>query len=207
VNPFDPSRTAFTGLSGAGKTWLAAQWLQRTEATVRFVFDPMGKMEEYLKRPAITRLSLVPWAASTGWVIFNPHVEFPGELVTACDTFARYAYAAASKIRGRKIWFCDELQDYARHRIPKGVGLVFFSGRNYGLATGCTVLAPNQLEWSLATQFTEIVCFSHRQPAVLRSLADLGFDPKEIASLPLRSWIARNLLTNQQTHSSKVRLG
>ncbi len=194
----DAFRLAITGLSGTGKTTLLCRWLECTPATVRFIFDHVGTISRYLGRPALTRRALIPAACSTGWVIFNPHVEFPGEPERACDWFAQAAYHASRKIPGRKLWVCDELQDFARHSVPMGIRLTFKSGRNYGLGCACIDQGPNALEWTLAPQFTEMISFTHKLPAVLRSLSERGFDPKKVAALPMRHYIDRNLLTGSE---------
>lgn len=90
----------------------------------------------------------------------------------------------------------DEVWKYCTPAaIPPELALVTQTGRKRGLALMVNTQLPNKLNGSILNEVSEFVCFRLQMDNALEKVAQYGFDPGELKSLPDLSFIARNLDT------------
>jgi hypothetical protein len=182
------------GGSGTGKTTYAAKFIANAPARCRFIFDPEGDFAHLMHLlPARTTFE-IDQATHTGFVVYDPHVMFPGEMERALEFFSSYALQASIRIGGRKFFCVDELGRYlSGHDVPAPLKTIVQSGRRYGLDSVFVAQQPNELHNTVRCQLSEVVCFQLMEPRALDFPASFGFKPEEISALPPRgAYICRN---------------
>jgi len=186
-------------MMGSGKTSLAFLHLQHTPAAARFIFDDTGQASARLKRPLAGTLAQLNAALKTRWVLFNPHILFPGELDKGFRFFCRYVMAAAEQGPGKKIFLADEIWRFCdRKGIPKELATIAQMGRAYGVELVTATQRPHLLNDAITGSATEIVCFRLQESIHLRKIQTMDCDAAAVAALPLGSFISFNPLTGSQ---------
>ena len=77
-----------------------------------FLFDADGEFEAALKLKPTRSTSELDAADRSGWVCFDPHILFPGELEKALEFFAAFALRVSDRIPGRKLFVVDKIGRY-----------------------------------------------------------------------------------------------
>jgi hypothetical protein len=193
--------TGFFGESGTGKTSLAIRFLCNSHGCkccaphrrpVTFIFDDEGEFAERLGiSPACTPQELEA-AVYSGWIIFDPHLLFPGNMEKALEFFCDFALKVSDKIPGRKFFVVDELGlKLTGSSIPFQLKVLVQTGRRYGIVFLGQQL--NELHNTVRNQLTELFLFrTSDNNAVEFAQSKFGFKPEELATLPDYKWICRN---------------
>lgn len=189
------------GGSGTGKTTYGLKFVAHSPARCRFLFDAEGEFSGKMQlRPARNPDELGA-AVPSGWVCFDPHFMFPGDLEAAIAFFAAFTLAACDKIGGRKFFVVDELGQYVTgHLIPKPLKTLVQSGRRYGIDGIFMGQAPNELHNTVRVQLSEVCCFQLTDENALEYPIKFGFNPDKVRALqssylqpqPGNHWICRN---------------
>lgn len=162
--------------------------------TCRFLFDLEGEFSNRLQLSAAETLEELNFAVEDGFVIFDPHTLFPGNLSGAFEWFCEWVFATASRLPGRKIFLTDEAWKYCSPRkIPFALSNCIQTGRKRGLEMFFATQRPNKLNEAILNETTELVCFRLQGNNGLDCLADLGVSAEEIANLPLGAFVSRNV--------------
>jgi len=123
-------------------------------------------------------------AIRTGWVCYDPHEMFPGDLERAITYFSRLALEAAKRMPGRKFVVIDELGwSVSGHKLPFPLKQTVQSGRRWGLDGVFMGQQPNELHNTIRCQLTEVVCFQLTDERALEFPRKFGFDPEAIRAL------------------------
>jgi len=203
-----PHKVLIAGASGTGKTTYLRRFLERAPATVRFVFDHQGELARLLSVPAILSANHVVPAIASGWVCFDPALQYPGRTAEGFDWFARVAFHASQRLPGRKYWVCDEVQMFCNPQrpVPPGASLIFDTGRRCALDVAAIAQAPQRLHGDARNQLTELVCFRLSDVKARRWAMDLGLsvDP---GTLGAGDYVARNLQTGVEVTGNVFGLG
>jgi len=190
---WNTTKVLITGNSGSGKTVFWTRYLIGSEARWKFAFDHDGQLSHRLKvRPART-LGEVAQASAKGWCIYDPSVMYPGRLAEAFEFFTRYVFEAAKATRGRKLFACDELQQFVPSRqFPAAFAAILQTGRVYELDAAFISVAPNMVHTEIRNQATEVVAFTTMGESAVGFLeAEWGFQGEDLRRLPQFHFIAR----------------
>lgn len=181
------------GGSGTGKTTYALKFLANAPATCRYLFDADGEFSERMKLPPARTTFELDQAVASGWVCYDPHIMFPGELERALEYFATLALAASKRLSGRKFFVVDELGHYMTgHQVPRPLKEIVQTGRRAGLDGVFIGQQPNELHNTVRCQLTEVVCFQLTEECALEYPAKFGFDPEAVRALGPHQFICRN---------------
>jgi len=181
------------GGSGSGKTTFATRFLERARARVRFIFDPDAEFSRRLNVPLCRTGREIDAAVSSGWVCWEPHVLFPGNLEAALPWFASVALAYGRKLPGRKFFVVDELGRYlTTAAVPLELKILVQTGRRFGVDGVFIAQQPNELHNSVRCQLSEVVCFQLTDETALEFPARFGFDPAAIRALKPFHWLCRD---------------
>lgn len=193
--------TICAGVSGFGKSTFGLRYLANAELSVRFLFDPdPGEFNPDLGEFA-DRLGLAParnpyelaLGLCQGWVAFDPHWMFPGQVHEAFDFFCQWAWDMSAEIPGRKVLVADEIWNYQTPQgIPRDLQMIVQSGRKRGLHLMANIQEPNRLNSSLLNGVSEFVAFRLQSELALKVVKNFQFDPDEVASLQPLAFVARN---------------
>jgi hypothetical protein len=185
------------GGSGTGKTTYALKYIANAKSTCVFLFDADSEFEDALKLKPARTTAEIDAAILTGWVCFDPHIMFPGELEKAFDYFSDYVLRVCDRLPDRKFFVVDEVGRYCTgHTVPKPFKTLIQTGRRYGI--DCVVIGqqPNEVHNTIRVQFSEVCCFQIKDDdeSALKYLVKFGFNPEEVRNLdPERhQWICRN---------------
>lgn len=193
-----------TGRSGSGKTTFWVRYLLGTPAGLKFVFDHEGELSHRLGVPPAVNVDQLGQAAASGWCIYDPAAMFPGRLEEAFNFFCEFAFTVATRIPGRKIFACDELQKLVgTAKVSTELAMVLETGRRYGLDAAMISQQPNLIHNRIRNQVTEVVTFQQMDPNAVEYLEAVGFEPEQIRALRPGSFLARNLNSGAQS-SGKV---
>ena len=197
-----PASTLIVGMTGSGKSTFAYEYLKKSPAACRFVFDNLGRAGTRLGiRPCYTARE-VELALGTRWVIFNPARMFE-DTRAAFRWFCHWSYQASQRGPGKKLFLVDELWQFCTaDSIPKELQLVANAGREENLELVTATQQPELINPSLTGAATEMVCFRLTHPEGLRVVDRLGADRRAIAALPLGSYFSYDRL-----HGGPVRTG
>jgi len=182
------------GIFGSqGKTTYALKFVSNAASQCVFLFDAEGEFSEVLDlQPARTTYEL-DQAIRSGWVCFDPHVMFPGELETALEYFCTLTLEASKRMPGRKFFVLDEAGTYVTGNfIPKPLKTIAQTGRRYGIDGVFIGQQPNELHNTIRCQLTEVVCFQITDDTALEFPKKFGFDPEAVRTLPRFGYICRN---------------
>ena len=184
-------------MTGSGKTTFSIRYLLNVPAACRFVFDDLGQYKSRL--PQIHHASTAAQleaALATRWVLFNPHVMFPGASADAFRYFCDWSLNAARRGPGKKVFVADEIWQYqSAHQIPRELAALAQVGRSENLELMSGTQLPHRLNSSITGQSTELVCFRLDEPLALDKIEELGIRPAEVSALPLGSFISVNRLS------------
>lgn len=192
-----PSKVLVTGRSGTGKSTFWSAHLVKTPAHLKFVFDHEGEFSHRAGvRPATTTQELAAATWSGPWVIYDPYRMFPGELDQAFAFFSAFAFETSTRMPGRKLFACDELQKMVgTSEVPAEFRTVLETGRRYGLDAVMISQAPNLIHNRVRNQLTEIVTFAHLDPRAVEWLECAGFDSDRVRALRPGQYMARDLVS------------
>lgn len=189
------------GKSSSGKTTFAFRYLEKTPALCRFIFDDQGQASARLKVPLASSRAELERALSMRWVLFNPHVMFPGDLHGAFKFFCQWTFAACKRGPGRKQVFLDEVwRMVSPTSIPSEFAVLIQMGRVEGIEVITATQRPHKLNEAILGQAVELVCFRNEHRLALKAIADLDIDDpelKKIKNLPLGSFRSYNLQTGK----------
>lgn len=186
--------TVVAGVSGSGKTTFALRYLvAEREFTCRFLFDPEGEFEQRLGVTAAETLGELHLALEDGFVIFDPHHLFPGQLQEAFAWFCEWMFDAASRLPGRKIGLLDEAWKHCdRLSIPRSLSTCVQTGRKRGLEMLFSTQLPNKLNGAILNEMTELVCFTLGEEKALDCVQERGAERAVISRLALGEFYALN---------------
>lgn len=189
--------TLGAGISGSGKTTFSLRYLVADSAlTCRFIFDPEGEFSNRLGLPAAETEQELLFATEDGFVVFDPHTLFPGNLSGAFEWFCDWTFKTASQLQGRKLLHLDEAWKYCSpHSIPFALSNCIQTGRKRGLEMSFSTQRPNKLNEAILNETTELVCFRIQGQNALETVAELGADKDEVAALQLGSFVSLNVKT------------
>ena len=194
------TKVLVVGLSGTGKTTFWTKFVRNYRAQTKFIFDHEGEFALRNRCHAATTAESLDAAVHSGWVVFDPGKMFPGATPEAFSFFADYAFAVSQRIKGIKLFACDELQKLAgTNTVTPPIASVLETGRRYGLDFAGICQAPNLVHGRIRNQMTEVVAFRTIDRNALAFLSDAGFDPEAVSKLPNHHYIARNTQTGGQT--------
>jgi hypothetical protein len=121
---------------------------------------------------------------------------FPGRTEEAFAFFCDFAFTVSTRMPGRKIFACDELQVLVgTNGITPELALVLETGWRYGLDFAGITQQPNLIHNRVRNQATEVVAFQQMDPRSVDWCEAVGFDPEAIRGLAPGSYLARNLKT------------
>jgi hypothetical protein len=189
--------TISCGQSQSGKTTFNLRCLINGPYAYRFIFDPDVGPQKYANRlqcdPARTDCEIDKQLCN-GWVFFDPHEMFPGELEEALNRFCEWTWKRCQRLPGRKVLVIDEAWRYVSpQRYPKELALCVQSGAGYGLGCMFATQTPEKLPGAIQNEISEIVCFKQGEGKALEWAKARGFDAAEITALPTLQFVARNL--------------
>ena len=199
----EPTKVLVTGASGRGKSSYWTRLLIGYPAQHKFVFDHEGELAVRLRVRAAEDLAGLAQAANTPWCIFDPARMFPGRLPDAFAFFCDFTFQAAVKMRGSKLFACDELQKLlGTDRITDELALVLETGRRYGIDAVMVAQAPNLIHNRIRNQLTEVVTFQQLDGNALKYLREVGFNDEEVRQLRIGQFVARNLKTGGEARGN-----
>ncbi|MCX8156616.1 MAG: type IV secretory system conjugative DNA transfer family protein [Verrucomicrobiae bacterium] len=188
------SVTLICGVSGSGKTSFAFRYLVNVHVACRFIFDPDGEAAQRLDLPAAATARELEEDLATGWVLYDPHAMFPGQLPQAFRFFCEWAYEAAGRGPGRKILLVDEVWKYCGPlTIPQELALCIQTGRKRGLETVFCTQRPNRLNEAITNEVSELVCFRLQGENAVRFVDSLAGRPLAAPEMALGSFLSLNL--------------
>lgn len=196
--------TLVCGVSGTGKTTFALRYLVNADLAVRFVFDPdcgeeplprdRGEFSARLRLPPAFDVHTMGLSLCRGWVLFDPHTLFPGQLQTAFEFFCEWVWEKSLQIPGRKLLLVDEAYCYQSvHSIPAHLQMAVQSGRRRGLHCMTISQQPNRLNDSVKAGVSELVAFKlQTDPALDLVEKTYGLNRDEVSQLQALHFVARN---------------
>lgn len=190
------------GCSGSGKSTYAIRHLQSTPYTCRFIFDASGEYAAKLRRRPARSAAELKASIQTGFVVFDPHTIFPGDVVLAFDKFCEWYWTMCRYIPGQKIALADEVWKFiSPMRLPKSLAMIVQDGRKVGAGLICTTQRPNRLNEAITGEATEFVGFTMRgenKLSYLRKNFD-EFPVDDLPKLPLLHFIHQKIQTGKLT--------
>jgi len=181
------------GASGTGKTTYALKFVTHAPARHVFLFDAEGEFSPRLQLAPCRTVYELDQAIASGWICFDPHIMFPGDLEGALEYFAKLTLRAAALLPGRKLFVVDELGNYTGGSvIPQPLKTLAQTGRRYGVDGVFMAQQPNELHNTIRCQLTEMVCFQLTDATALEIPKKFGFDIEAIRALKPFEFICRN---------------
>lgn len=186
--------TVVAGMAGSGKSTFALRYLSAERGfTCRFVFDPEGEAALRFGLPPAETLDELHLSIEDGFVIFDPHTLFPGNLAGAFAWFCQWVFDQASVLPGRKLLLLDEAWKFCdRNSIPHALALCVQTGRKRGLEMLFSTQLPHKLNGAVLNELTELVCFTLGEVKALDCIEERGAPRAEVETLPLGSFFALN---------------
>jgi hypothetical protein len=192
---WDLRNTLAAGVSTFGKTtFLLKLLVTRQDFTVRFIFDPLGKMAHTLGLASAETWEECELAIEDGWVCFDPARLFPGDKKPALEAFARRSYDWSLALPGQKGLLVDEVWKYqGTQSIPQPLAEWVQDGAKHGCECLFATQVPNKLNSAVTANLSEVVCFCLQEKNGLDWAEDRGFDRAEIRQLPQGWFVSRSL--------------
>jgi len=190
------------GLSGFGKTTFALRALVNLKLSARFLFDPdpgefnpdIGEFSDRLKLPPSQSLYDLSLNLCRGWVAFDPHTLFPGDLENACNFFCDWAWEKSLQLPGEKILVIQDAYRFCTpHFVPAPIKTIVQSGSKRRLYLMIDAHEPQKLNSTVKTGMSEVICFRLQGEGPLSFAEEFGFKRDEVANLPQLQFVARNL--------------
>jgi hypothetical protein len=105
-----PQKVLVTGGSGTGKTTLAEKLMRAEKARYKFVFDHDGQFASRFGHDAVCgSAGLEERTARGGWIVYDPVEDFEDNFPRGLEFFCDYVLAQSKQLRGRKLFYCDEI--------------------------------------------------------------------------------------------------
>jgi hypothetical protein len=192
------------GVSGFGKTTYQIRALLNLDLSARFLFDPdpgefnrtVGEFADRLKLPAShteydCRLNL---CRPGGYVAFDPHTVFPGDLENGFNAFCDFAWEMCPHLPGEKILVVQDAYRFCTpHFVPEPMKKIVQSGSKRGLSMMIDAHEPHKLNSTVKSGMSEMVCFRLQGDGPLSFAEEFGFNRDEVANLDRLQFVARNL--------------
>jgi hypothetical protein len=195
-----PIKTVITGKSGSGKTTyferLLANGFKSYWQTI-FLYDHQGEMAQRLNLQPTFKIEQLPEAIKTGFVCFDPSIEYEGDYEQGLLFFADWTFNVCKSHDTDpaypRLFACDEIQQVTSTGATDPELLkILQTGRRAGLDMAVVAQQLNELNNKLRSQTTEQVCFQHKDPRVLDVLNDWGFSDEEISGLTVGEYYYQN---------------
>ena len=197
VQKFDhvSDKRLITGTSGTGKTTIFADMVKGERARWKFVFDHQGEFARRFDVPAVFDVDgLCAAVEKTGWVCFDPVRLYPGRSTEAFAFYCDFVMAVAEKVKGRKIFACDELQKLTgTRREPIEFLAMLDTGRRFQVDVIAISQSPNRIHNGIRNQLTKVFTFRQSDANAITYLAENGFDADKIRALQRGEYLWRNL--------------
>ena len=199
-------KVLITGTSGTGKSTLLQKLTRQEPARLKFIYDHQGEFATRFGIEPVTTLDgLMEKTAKGGYVCFDPVDLFKGKSPEGLNFYCDYVLAISEKIKGRKLFICDELQKLTTTRDEPGEFLALLDvGRRFQVDVFAISQAPNAIHNRIRNQLTEVYTFRQSDANAIKYLEDNGFDGEAVRNLrgkPHHDWLWRNL-GNGETRSS-----
>jgi len=184
--------TVVAGCGRTGKSTFALRYLVNAKLDARFIFDPEGEYAQRLQLTPARDLFDLAVQLCRGWVVFDPHEMFPGQLGEAFTWFCAWSFACSEKMPGEKVLLVDEVWKYANpQKMPIELATVCQTGSKRGLGLMVNTQLPNKLNGSLLNECSEFVCFRLQFEKALDVAQEFGFDREEIRAMPELQFVSR----------------
>lgn len=195
-----------TGTSGTGKTTLFADMLKKEKAAWKFVFDHQGEFAHRFEiQPVFDVDGLCAAVEKRGWVCFDPVKMYPGRSAEGFNFFCDFVMAVAEKIKGRKLFACDELQKLTGTRAePLEFLALLDTGRRYQVDVIAISQSPNRIHNGIRNQLTKVFTFRQSDSNAITYLGENGFDPEKIRGLGRGQYLWRNLDSGEAGEGGKA---
>jgi hypothetical protein len=201
-----PQHTVIFGMTGSGKTTLVIKYLLNDDsAACRFIFDDLNRMWPRLKIPACYSEKELRASLATKWSAFNPLrtlAHFGGDMKKAFRWWCAWVFAMSGTGPGKKMVVIPEVWRHCNpDSIPPELALLVQAGRELNVEVIADTQRPEMLNGSIVGAATEIICFRQMSPAAMRVTENLlrdggnAFDPAQLRSLPLGSFVGFNRLS------------
>jgi hypothetical protein len=190
-----PSKVAIVGCSGSGKTTYLCRYTAAVRA-VKFIFDGEGELGRRLGvKTARTPGELIDGAVR-GLVCYDPALMYEGETENAFRFFCKWTFEISRKIRGRKLFVCDELSKWMENtrRFPREFKNLMETGRREEIDAVFICQRPQDITGQARQQVTEYVALKQGDHLPADFLRTMGFDAGELLAMPPGKFICR---TNQ----------
>jgi hypothetical protein len=197
-----PFKLLVTGRSGTGKTTYWSRYVTGARAQVKFIFDHQGEFQARFKSRAATTPAELAAAVPTGWCVYDPARMFPGRIPEAFGFFCAFAFEASRRIRGRKLFACDELQALiGTAAMPPELALVLETGRREELDAAMISQQPNLVHNRVRNQVTEVAAFAQTDQNAVGWLEAAGFQAHQVRALRPGECIVRNLGSGREVRA------
>lgn len=186
-----PEKILISGASGTGKSTYWTRLLLGWRAGTKFIFDHEGEFQRITRATGIQTPPGIALATAGGWCIYDP-ARFAGSNAAAFRFFADFAFVASENLPGKKLFACDELQNFVGTGRPGDEFLRLVErGRRRALDLAVVTQSPNEISNLLRGQFTEVVAFCHIEQRALEWLSNYGFSATALRGLRPGEFIAR----------------
>ena len=189
------------GMSSSGKTTFAFEYLKKSPVACRFIFDDQGQASARLKIPLSATRAELERSLATRWSLFNPHVDYPGDIPGAFVFWCKWVFDVCKRGPGRKQVFVDEVwRHVSPTSLPQEFAVLIQQGRVEGIEVITATQRPHKLNEAILGNIVELVCFRLQHRLALQALSDLDIDDAEvqkIQNIPLGSFRSYNLQTGK----------
>jgi len=195
-----PRHTAVFGMTGSGKTTFIFDYMRKSPVVCRFIFDDQGQASARLKIPLSSTPAEMERALATRWMLYNPHIMFPGDEQAGFDFFCDWVFQTCKRGHGWKQVCADEVWRFQnRDKMPKPLAVLSQMGRVEGIELITGTQQPHKVNDSITGGATFMVCFRMDESVHLRKVRELGGPVDIIQNLPLGSFVQVNRITKQVT--------
>lgn len=190
------------GCPSFGKTSFAVLALLNMALSARFLFDPdpgefnpaLGEFADRLRLPACRTPYECTRGLMSGWIAFDPHTQFPGDLENGFNAFCDFAWEASGTLPGDKILVVTDAYRYCSpNYMPDPLRMIVQSGSKRRLALLVDTQQPQLLNPSIRSCMGEVICFRLQDKGPLEFAEAYGFKRDEVSTLPQLQFVARNL--------------
>lgn len=193
-----PTKTLIVGQSGYGKSQYQIRAALASEARLKFVFDHKSEFHTLAGAEQCRTYDEIEAAVPSGWIVFNPHHLFPGELPSAFRFFCDFAWCLSEGQGFTKLFVADELSLLTESQNPPELCRLMEDGRSVQLDCLMTSHGANTLHNRIRGQFTEVVSFFLRsKPALEVMELEYDFDPEILRQLNRGEFCGQNLETGR----------
>jgi hypothetical protein len=194
-----PTKILIVGKSGSGKSTYQIRYVLNGNYDRIFIFDHKNEFEERMRVVPCYSLDECTESLKRGdrFVSYMYAEEFPGDSETAFQVYCEWCYEICKILNtdGKKSLFaCDEVNRFTgTSEMGWSFRQLIEDGRLQGLDFCGTSHAANQIHNRLRLQLTEIVALRTHDPRPLAFLEENGFDVEEVKSLPIGSFVLKDL--------------